>query len=609
MEQIDLAELEADIDLEAIRSKYAQERERRIRPDGGKQYRRMQGELAEYATDPYTAKQERASLHDRVEVLVIGGGIGGLTTATKLRQSGITSLRIMEEGGDFGGTWYWNRYPGVHCDIESHVYMPLLEEVGNMPKWRYAPGDEIRQHLVKLAERFDLYRDVLFHTRATEIVWDNGEWLIHTDRGDSFRATYVVVAAGGLATPKFPGIPGIEKFKGRMFHTSRWDYAYTGGDQYGGLTGLEGKNVAVIGTGATGVQVIPKVAEHAKHLFVFQRTPATVCYRGNRETDENWAGTREPGWQIKRMENFLQITTGAVVDEDLVNDGWTQNAHFLRKSNTGTYVSDLNGEERELAEELLDARTMNAIRAGIDDLIEDPQTAELLKPWYRFVCKRPTFSDFYLPTFNKPNVTLVDTADFGGVTRISENSLFVGDEEYPVDCVVVATGFEVGLSAVLSGALPVVGRKGQTILETWAEGPRTLHGYMTHGFPNFFQLGPVQSANSVNFSLMLQYHGDHITSMISAARDAGVEYIEPTEEMEDAWLEEIRRTAMQNLEFHKKCTPGYYNAEGNPRQSTSYGPGPIPFRALLAEWRSTSLKDVFRSADDFLAEKPLVVVE
>ncbi|MDQ1178583.1 NAD(P)/FAD-dependent oxidoreductase [Rhodococcus sp. SORGH_AS_0301] len=581
-----------EIDIESIRAKYAAERDRRIRPDGNAQYNRLTGELAEYAADPYTPLIEREPVSDVVDVLIIGAGIGGLTTAARLRASGLQSVRLMDQAGDFGGTWYWNRYPGIKCDIESHVYMPLLEETGTVPSWRYAPGEEIRRHLVALAERYDLYRDALLHTRAVKATWTDGRWNIETDRGDAFSAKYIVVSAGGVNTPKFPGIEGIDKFQGRMFHTSRWDYSYTGGDQFGGLTGLTDKRVAVVGTGATGVQVIPEIAKYAQHLYVFQRTPALVAPRDNRPTTEDWIADRGPGWQHRRMENFLQITSGGTPETDMVDDEWTRKAKFLNKQNTGTWSGDLNDPEQELHEEIEDALAMDAIRARVDDIVTDPATAELLKPWFRYFCKRPTFSDLYLPAFNRDNVTLVDTANFGGVSRITENSIVVGDNEYPVDLIVFATGFEVGTSSLMTGEFDVVGRGGKRFLEAWQYGPRTLHGYLTAGFPNLFHLGVIHSANNINFSHMLQIHAEHVADVIGRIETAGAGGVEPTPEMEDQWAAEIEATARNLHDYHATCTPGYFNAEGKPMNGgITYGPGPIVFREALSHWRETSLDD------------------
>lgn len=597
----DIRALFPEIDLDRIREKYDFERERRVRGDATKLYRQATGDLANLAGDPYTPIVDRDPVTDSVEVTVLGGGLSGIAIGARLKKAGIASVRNIDDAGDFGGVWYWNRYPGVRCDIESHVYLPMLEETGYMPTERYAAGDVIREQLQALARKFDLYENALFHTEVTAATWENGGWMVETNRGDRFFSKFVIVAVGPTATIKFPAIPGIDTFKGKIFHSSRWDYSYTGGDQHGGLEGLRGKKVAVIGTGATGIQIVPGVAEYAEHLYVMQRTPANVDFRHNMPTDEDWVGPREPGWQERRMDNFMQNTTGALVDEDLIADGWTEHKELLRRHNTGEYISEFAGEVREAYEEYLDARVMESNRARIDSVVEHPETAELLKPWYRWACKRPNFSDLYLPTFNRPNVTLVDTADTGGVTRMTENSIWVGDTEYEVDLVVFATGFALGTSGILSGSIPVTGREGRTLRETWTAsgGVRLLHGYMTHEFPNFFQLGPTQSVNNINFAHVLQLHGEHVVEMIRLAREAGADYIEPSVEHQEGWLQTIvanRRTDLKS--YQAVCTPGNNNAEGNPFEDGQFGPGPIPFKKLLIDWRAQHIDEVLHFTDE-----------
>ncbi|XVU28269.1 flavin-containing monooxygenase [Actinoplanes sp. CA-054009] len=568
-------------ELEWLRSRYRRERDRRIRDEGNAQYRRASGEIA---TDPYTERTERAPLRDRVEALVIGGGFGGLLAGARLRQAGVRDLRMVDEGGDFGGTWYWNRYPGVQCDIESTVYMPLLEEVGYVPKWRYAPGDEIRGHAVAIAKQFELYADALFHTKVSELRWDDeaAEWTVTTDRGDEFRARYVVISSGTLTQPKLPGIPGVDEFAGHIMHTSRWDASYD----------LTGKRVAVVGTGASGIQVIPKIAEQASQLYVFQRTPSSVDVRDNRPTDPAWAASLKPGWQRERMENFLTLVTGGHVGEDLINDGWTSTAALQRQMLTGTVDPTISDEDRAFLDERADFRKMDEIRARVASVVEDPETAEKLKPWYRYMCKRPTFSDNYLPTFNRPNVTLIDTADSGGITAMTPSAVVVGEQEYEVDCVVLATGFETGISGVLSGTLPVYGRGGLPLLGHWRNGPRTLHGFASHGFPNLFHLGSLQNAAAVNFTHVLQEQATHIGALVAEAARRGAHHIEPTAEAEEAWVATIRETAPNNFDFQSECTPGYYNGEGKPRPvNNSFGPGPVVFHDLLRTWRTSGGMD------------------
>ncbi|MDQ0714873.1 cation diffusion facilitator CzcD-associated flavoprotein CzcO [Streptomyces luteogriseus] len=580
-----------DFDPDTLRERYRAERDRRIRPDGNRQYRRTTGEFGHFDDDPHAEPGfTREPLTDQVDVLVVGGGFGGLLAAARLREAGLRDIRLVEKGADFGGTWYWNRYPGIHCDIESYVYLPLLEELGYVPKWKYAPGEEIREHARAIARHFDLYRDACFRTQVTELRWDEGEsaWIIATDRGDRMTARHVVVATGLLSQPKLPGIEGIETFEGHMFHTSRWDYDYTGGDANGGLTKLADRRVALIGTGATAIQVVPHLGRDAQHLYVFQRTPSSVDVRGQRPTDPEWAGSLTPGWARRRRDNFLAVVTGAGSDEDLVADGWTSSARLQQKLIPTHHFSGLTPEERERLEEIADFQKMNELRARVDAVVEDPETAEKLKPWYRYMCKRPTFSDQYLETFNRPNVTLVDTADHGGVERFTEHAVVVGGVEYEVDCVVFGTGFEVGVSGLLSGRLPAYGRDGVALLDAWrATGPRTLHGFYSRGFPNLFMLGSVQSAASVNYVHVLDEQAGHVAEVIAEAHRRGTRIVEPSAAAEDAWVATIREKSADLYAFQSECTPGYYNAEGMPRpRSESYGDGPIAFHELIRRWRA-----------------------
>ncbi|MFE0719417.1 flavin-containing monooxygenase [Streptomyces rochei] len=582
-----------------LRRRYRVERERRVRPDGTRQYLAADAEFGYYADDPYAvASGAREPLRDDVDVAVVGGGFGGILAGARLRQQGVRKVRIVEKGGDFGGTWYWNRYPGIHCDIESHVYLPMLDETGYVPEWKYAPGEEIRRHAVRIAEKFDLGADALFSTSVTSLTWDDNarNWLVTTDRGDEFRATYVITATGTLTELKLPGIPGIENFQGHTFHTSRWDYGYTGGTPDGGLTGLADKRVGVVGTGATGVQVIPKLAEDAGHVYVFQRTPSTVDVRANRRTTARDVGADHDGWARERRDNFLRIVSGETVEHDLVADRWTETAGLLEKL-LPSFRRPADRQAYEAAYEVADARKMNEVRARVERIVADADTAEKLKPWYRYACKRPTFSDTYLQAFNRDNVTLVDTADTHGIERMTEHGVVVGDTEYALDCLVFATGFSVGVSGVHSGKLPVRGRDGVHLLDALKRrGPRSLHGLTSNGFPNLIQLGATQSASSVNFTHVLDEHAVHAAALVAAAEARGA-VIEPSREAEDAWLAVLAEGAPDHEWFHAECTPGYYNGEGRgrPNAPIAYPHGAAAFHDLLRRWRETSMSDVLHT--------------
>ncbi|MFI7363634.1 flavin-containing monooxygenase [Streptomyces sp. NPDC050149] len=583
-------------ELSALRRRYRHERERRVRPDGPRQYLGVEAEFGYYAADPYVKdRAEREPLRDTVDVAVVGGGFGGILAGARLRQRGVERVRLVDKGGDFGGTWYWNRYPGIHCDIESHVYLPMLDETGYVPRWKYAPGEEIRRHAVRIAQKYDLYADALFSTTVTALHWEESSrsWVVTTDRGDSFRATYVVTATGTLSDPKLPGIPGIEKFAGHTFHTSRWDYAYTGGSPEGALTGLAGKRVGVVGTGATGVQVIPKLAEDAGHVHVFQRTPSTVDVRANRRTTAADVGADREGWADARRENFLRIVSGEAFGEDLVADGWTTSAGLLEKL-LPSFRRPGDREEFEAAYEVADAVKMNEVRTRVEQTVTDPATAEALKPWYRYACKRPTFSDLYYPAFNRGNVTLVDTADTHGIERVTEDGVVVNGTAYALDCLIFATGFSVGVSGVLSGRLPVHGRGGTQLLHAWGQhGIRSLHGFTCNGFPNLIQMGSLQNASSVNYTHILDEQAVHAAALVAAAEAEGA-LLEPSREAEDAWLATMTQGAPDHEWFHAECTPGYYNREGRgrPNGPNAYPHGATSFHELLRRWREESMDEV-----------------
>jgi len=585
-----------DFDPDALRERYRQERDKRLRTDGEAQYIELAGSFARYAEDdPYADPNfHRAPLTDEVEVAIIGGGFSGMLAAARLREAGVDDFRVIEAGGDFGGTWYWNRYPGAQCDIESYCYLPLLEELGYIPKEKYAYVSEIFEHSQRIGQAYGLYDVACFQTRVTKLAWDEGlkRWRIQTNRGDDMKARFVIMALGTASRAKLPGIPGIEEFEGHAFHTSRWDYDYTGGDTTGNLTGLADKRVAVIGTGATAIQCVPYVGRYAQHLYVFQRTPSSVDLRGNKPTDDTWAQTLQPGWQRARRHNFADIVEGRPFQEDLVNDGWTD---IFRNLASGAAAAKARGEKlspQQAAEaaELADFVKMNKIRARVDATVADPAAAEALKPWYRQFCKRPTFNDEFLPTFNRPNVTLVDVSEAKGVERITRTGVVANGVEYPVDCIIYASGFEISTAFRRRIGFDIKGRGGLSLYDYYKDGFRTLHGHSSRHFPNWFYIGVGQNGLSVNMTAMFDDQAQHIAYIIKEAKARGAVTVEPTAEAEEAWVEVIRSVAIANRDFQNACTPGYYNNEGGERSGglngQTYTPGINRFNALLAEWRA-----------------------
>ena len=583
------------IDKDAIRAKYAQERAKRLRPDGNAQYIQLKDQLAHYLDDPYTPVVEREPKTDHVTVAFIGGGFAGLVTGARLKEAGIDDVRIIDKAGDFGGTWYWNRYPGAQCDTASFVYMPLLEETGHMPTEKYAHAPEILEHCQRIGKQYGLYDNALFHTEVKDLTWDEGQsrWIISTNRGDEFTAQFLAMGTGPLHVPKLPGVEGIESFEGHSFHTSRWDYGYTGGDPEGApMDKLADKRVGIIGTGATSVQCIPHLAKACKELYVFQRTPSSVDVRDNRPTDPEWfAQMATPGWQQRWLENFTANQTGGFAEEDLVMDGWTDLARRIRSRIMSLPPEDFTPEKMMAAYEDSDHEKMSEIRARVDTIVKDKQTAEGLKAWYRQLCKRPCFHDEYLQSFNEPSTHLIDT-DGKGVERITEKGVVVAGREYELDCIIYATGFEVGTEYTRRTGYDATGRDGVKLSEYWADGMRTKHGIHVHGFPNLFIVQVGQGAALIsNVPHNFVEAGKTIAVTVRHALDVGADEVEVTKEAEDAWMELLGSGPGFTL-ASADCTPGYYNNEGKPNEAgwdigMGYPQGAMAYFQYIDQWRST----------------------
>ena len=609
-----------DFDPDALREKYREERDKRVRADGNDQYIEVTGDFSHYVDDPYVEPGfVRDPVLEEVEVVVIGGGFGGMLAAARLKDAGIHDVRIIEKGGGFGGTWYWNRYPGASCDIESYVYFPMLEKTGFVPRQKYTNAPETLEYCEVLAERFDLHDNALMQTEVISTEWDEDarRWLVTTNRQDCLKARFVVHSNGPLNRPKLPAIKGISSYKGHTFHTSRWDYAYTGGDSHGNLDNLSDKRVAIIGTGATAVQCIPHLGAGAKELFVFQRTPSSIDVRNNQATDPDWISTQQPGWQDERRTNFESLMTGVPVKEDLVSDGWTEafrllfgnlrekapskwrlsawslggllSKEFYQKG-IKQYLTDKATAHMDLTRqmELADFAKMEKIRSRADSIVEDQETAEALKPYYRQFCKRPCFHDEYLPTYNRPNVHLIDT-DGRGVDEFTEKGVMFDGKEYEVDCIIFATGFEVGTDYSRRAGYSIIGVNGMSVSEKWSNGLSTYHGMHSRGFPNCFFFGPAQSAFTATYTFSLDENSVHLAHVMTELKKRGATRVEASQAAEDAWVNTIIQKARLTEDFQKSCTPGYYNNEGhvnvNPQNNT-YGGGPIEFFKLMKKWRA-----------------------
>src|SRR5665213_1259241 len=567
--------------IDELRERYRREQQKRLRPDGMAQWRELNEELDR---DPFVEPGfTRAPVVEETTVVIVGGGFAGMLTAIDLGKHGITDVRIVEKAGDFGGTWYWNRYPGCMCDVESYTYLPLLEETGFMPSERYASATEIFEYSKLLARTFNLYPRALFQTDVTGAVWDEAalRWQVTTSRGDQLSSRFLVLAGGILHKAKLPGIAGIEDFVGKAFHTSRWDYSYTGGGPTEPMDRLADKRIGIIGTGATAVQVVPQIARVAKELFVFQRTPGAVGVRNQQPTDVEWFESLEPGWQHERIVNFTQAVTGAQPEMDLVHDGWTELM----------WVDTQKASNAEEAAELerSDFESMEAVRRRIDEIVEDPDTAEKLKPYWGKHCKRVCFHDDYLPAFNLPNVHPVDT-DGRGVDKCTERGPVVDGVEYPVDLLIYASGFEVTTDLHHRLGFNPTGRNGVTLAERWAEGAHTLHGVLASGFPNLLLISLVQGGFGTNFSHLLSESAKHVAHIIEACADQGIIEIEPEEAAEEEWLSVLLGVGISGARYFQNCTPSFYNSEqqaidGRAARNLTYTGSLLEYVGYLERWR------------------------
>ncbi|MFN3602892.1 MAG: flavin-containing monooxygenase [Dietzia sp.] len=580
--------LDLDFDPDLIRERFAVHKQKRIRPDQLAQFQGLSDVLEVDDRDPFVEPINREPVTEEIDALVLGGGFGGLTAGAYLAQNEISDFRMVEYGGDFGGTWYWNRYPGVQCDIESHIYMPLLEETGYIPSQRYADGSEIFEHAQRIGRHYDLYDKTYFQTRATEARWheEQQRWEVTTDRGDVFLARFLMRSNGALTKPQLPKVPGIGEFRGKIFHTSRWDYEYTGGSPAGNLENLRDKRVAVVGTGATGVQVVPYLAQDAEELVVVQRTPSVVQPRNNRKTDPEWAASLEPGWQYERHDNFNGIISGHEVNGNLVDDGWTH----LFPELTGQHlvdvpVSELSATDQAAVAEIADMTLLMGAHARVDSIVTDPATADGLKPWFGYMCKRPCFNDEYLQTFNRPNVTLAAAPT--GIDGITATGIVVGGRHYEVDCIVFATGFETGSGPAGIYGYDVIGRDDKSMQEYFSDGHKTMHGFFTHGFPNFVELGMSQTAYYVNFVYMLDRKARHAARLIRHTLEGGFSTFEPELQAETEWVAKVRASNEPRIAYWAACTPGYYNGQGDVSKavfSEVYNSSEIDFWDMIENW-------------------------
>ncbi|OAF99390.1 FAD/NAD(P)-binding domain-containing protein [Paraphaeosphaeria sporulosa] len=626
--------------------KFMQEAAKRQRPEGTKQFQELHysdsSRLRNLVDDifaDHAALDKRAlpiEAGGNTKFLIMGAGMGGILNAIKLVQAGFKQddIVMVEMGGGVGGTWYWNRYPGLHCDVESYVYLPMLEETGYVPSHKYTSAVEIRNYLVKLVEKFGLGDRIMYRTEVTSLQWDGGKkiWRVDmtTGRGNggtekatlSVNADFSILAGGIFPHPHVPKIPGLAGFEGDMFHTSRWDYAISGGsseDTFSELKGLEGKRVGYVGTGATAIQAVPEVAKFAKELLLFQRTPSQVNYRGQKPTDpKEWSERIAAGlgWQKARMENLAQhlsrnLPEGTV---NMVDDEWSRLQAYCAvlgsERFTGLTPDKIPGYLSEL--QAWDANHNTKARERISNIVTDKSTAERLTPWYPTWCKRPTFSDTYLQTFNKPNVHLVDT-DGKGIDAVTSHAIIANGQEYPIDILILSTGYRSpaygGGDPAARNGIDIIGRNGLKMSEKWtSRGATTLHGVFSHDFPNLFFFAIAQASATANVNHTLEVQTSHIISIISHfsppsdPRERKVA-IEPSAEAEEMWA----MRCLSGAAFFSSvsvCTPGYITMEGDAMNHKSqeemikagrgspWSAGIVPFERMLEGWRADGFDGV-----------------
>ncbi len=514
-----------------------------------------------------------------IDAVIVGAGFAGMYMLHRLRGLGL-SVRVFEAASGVGGTWFWNRYPGARCDVESMQYSySFLNELQQEWKWseRFSAQPEILRYANHVADRLDLRRDIEFDTRVTDAVYDEaaGLWQIRTDRGETVSARFCVMATGCLSAARTPDFKGMESFRGETYHTGEWPHE--GVD-------FTGKRVGVIGTGSSAIQAIPVIAEQAAHLTVFQRTPNFSIPSRNTpmpaEYEQQWKANypeqREKARQMRTgVLNELNEKSAMEVDAQerrrIFEDRWAQGG-------TAFMVSFADLITNKASNDTAVAFVHDKIRATV----KDPAVAELLLPKNHPIgTKRICVDTHYYQTYNRPNVTLVDIKD-APIEEITPNGLRTGGREYELDAIVFATGFDAMTGALLK--MGIVGRGGRSLAEKWAEGPRTYLGVMTAGFPNLFLItGPGSPSVLSNMIVSIEQHVDWVVGCVSDLRAGGLDSIEATAEAENAWVEHVNEVADRTL--YPSANSWYVgaNVPGKPRVFMPYIGGVGAYREKCAE--------------------------
>ena len=514
------------------------------------------------------------------DVVVVGAGFAGMYMLHRLRGLGF-SARVYEQGGGVGGTWYWNRYPGARCDVESMQYSySFSEELQQEWDWseRYAPQPEILNYANHVADRFDLRRDIQFDTRVERAAFDAHAkcWSVTTSDGETVEAQFIVLATGCLSNARKPDIKGLESFKGPVYHTGSWPHE---------PVDFTGQRVGLIGTGSSGIQSAPIIAEQARHLTVFQRTANfSIPARNAALTDEERNNFRRTYPEIRRFAREVarngifaeQPDRGALDDSDETRNG-KYSARWERGGLTFMNVYNNLGLERSAND-----TAANFVRGKIAEIVKDPETAKLLQPnSHPIGTKRICIDTDYFATFNRPNVSLVDIKT-NPIEEITANAVRIAGRDHQIDALVMATGFDAMTGSVAK--IDISGPGGRTLNEKWAEGPRTYLGLMSAGFPNLFIItGPGSPSVLSNMIVSIEQHVDWIADCLVHMRRQGVATMEASGEAEDKWVAHVNEVAYGTL--YPQANSWYMGANipGKPRIFMPYIGGVGVYRRICDE--------------------------
>ncbi|MBR0986671.1 flavin-containing monooxygenase [Bradyrhizobium liaoningense] len=527
------------------------------------------------------ASEERGTAQ-QVDVAVVGAGFAGLYLLHRLRKAGFRAVGL-EEAGDVGGTWYWNRYPGARCDIQtidySYTFDPELETAWTWSE-KYATQPEILRYLGFVADRYDLRGDIRFGTKVTEAKWDEKaeRWQLTTDNGRPVSCRHYIMATGCLSAPKPPEIDGVKDFKGEVYFTGRWPH--------GGVN-LAGKRVAVIGTGSSAIQSIPLIAEQAAHLTVFQRTPnfALPAHNGPAPSD------RMSLLQADRLayrEQARQSMAGVPYPQQMAVSWQLSDAERRARFEEAWGKGDLVYILTQLwADQAVDVDgnklICDLIREKISAAVKDPETAAALMPHdHPFGAKRPCLDTNYYATYNRPNVTLVNLRQ-EPIKAITASGISTSSRSVDVDVIVFATGFD-AMTGAIRAVHPITGRGGKSLTDVWAQGPQTYLGLTVEGFPNFFMItGPGSPSVLSNMAVSIEQHVDWVVDRLAALRDAGFTTIEPTETAQAGWGRHMADCSMVTL--HRLANTWYTgaNVPGKVQGLMPYTGGVGPYRSICDE--------------------------